>query len=110
MRQHAKTRDIFLDVRFRFGAALLWHGVHAGSLTLIIRPVRIDIAVSSFKAVPAATLVVTCRSGGIGRRAWFRSMYPQGCGGSSPFFGTNEIQTLCGVAQGFPLAARINGR
>jgi|KBSMisStandDraft_5_1062788.scaffolds.fasta_scaffold22099_5 hypothetical protein len=32
---------------------------------------------------------VTCRSGGIGRRAWFRSMYPQGCGGSSPFFGTS---------------------
>src|SRR5579884_1264639 len=31
-----------------------------------------------------------CRSGGIGRRAWFRSMYPQGCGGSSPFFGTNS--------------------
>jgi hypothetical protein len=31
---------------------------------------------------------VTRRSGGIGRRAWFRSMYPQGCGGSSPFFGT----------------------
>src|SRR5215831_18933227 len=30
------------------------------------------------------------RSGGIGRRAWFRSMYPQGCGGSSPFFGTIE--------------------
>ena len=29
-----------------------------------------------------------CRSGGIGRRAWFRSMYSQGCGGSSPFFGT----------------------
>jgi hypothetical protein len=26
--------------------------------------------------------------GGIGRRAWFRSMYPQGCGGSSPFDGT----------------------
>src|SRR5579872_4029177 len=32
-----------------------------------------------------------CRSGGIGRRAWFRSMYPQGCGGSSPFFGTRFI-------------------
>jgi hypothetical protein len=32
-----------------------------------------------------------CRSGGIGRRAWFRSMYPQGCGGSSPFFGTNSF-------------------
>ena len=31
---------------------------------------------------------VPCRSGGIGRRAWFRSMYSQGCGGSSPFFGT----------------------
>src|SRR5437016_12110797 len=31
------------------------------------------------------------RSGGIGRRAWFRSMYPQGCGGSSPFFGTNPL-------------------
>ncbi len=30
----------------------------------------------------------TCRSGGIGRRAWFRSMYSQGCGGSSPLFGT----------------------
>ena len=29
-----------------------------------------------------------CRSGGIGRRAWFRSMYSQGCGGSSPLFGT----------------------
>jgi hypothetical protein len=34
---------------------------------------------------------VTCRSGGIGRRAWFRSMYPQGCGGSSPFFGTIAV-------------------
>ncbi len=31
------------------------------------------------------------RSGGIGRRAWFRSMYPQGCGGSSPFFGTIRV-------------------
>ena len=28
---------------------------------------------------------VSCGCGGIGRRAWFRSMYPQGCGGSSPF-------------------------
>src|SRR6185437_3092703 len=35
---------------------------------------------------PASLL---CRSGGIGRRAWFRSMYSQGCGGSSPFFGTS---------------------
>ena len=31
-----------------------------------------------------------CRSGGIGRRAWFRSMYSQGCGGSSPLFGTKK--------------------
>src|SRR4051812_47860300 len=37
----------------------------------------------------------SCRSGGIGRRAWFRSMYPQGCGGSSPFFGTNLNFFLC---------------
>src|SRR5271168_4943031 len=29
-----------------------------------------------------------CRSGGIGRRARFRSVYSQGCGGSSPPFGT----------------------
>src|SRR6202049_4691535 len=34
-------------------------------------------------------LASTGRSGGIGRRAWFRSMYPQGCGGSSPFDGTS---------------------
>src|SRR5664279_1538880 len=33
---------------------------------------------------------VACRSGGIGRRAWFRSTYSQGCGGSSPFFGTKR--------------------
>src|SRR5580698_11672867 len=32
-----------------------------------------------------------CRSGGIGRRAWFRSMYSQGCGGSSPLFGTKDL-------------------
>jgi uncharacterized protein (TIGR00369 family) len=32
-----------------------------------------------------------CRSGGIGRRAWFRSMCPQGRGGSSPFFGTKFV-------------------
>jgi hypothetical protein len=32
-----------------------------------------------------------CRSGGIGRRAWFRSMYSQGCGGSSPPSGTNSF-------------------
>jgi hypothetical protein len=35
--------------------------------------------------------ILSCRSGGIGRRAWFRSMYSQGCGGSSPFFGTKLL-------------------
>src|SRR6185437_4896295 len=29
-----------------------------------------------------------CRSGGTGRRAWFRSTFSQGSGGSSPFCGT----------------------
>jgi hypothetical protein len=36
----------------------------------------------------ALDTTMDCRSGGIGRRAWFRSMYSQGCGGSSPPFGT----------------------
>jgi hypothetical protein len=36
--------------------------------------------------------LIQCRSGGIGRRAWFRSMYSQGCGGSSPFFGTSPFK------------------
>src|SRR6267154_2353328 len=52
---------------------------------------RIDVVVSSIKAACAAPQSLTCRSGGIGRRAWFRSMYPQGCGGSSPFFGTKVL-------------------
>src|SRR5438067_13533261 len=38
--------------------------------------------------------LTSCRSGGIGRRAWFRSMYSQGCGGSSPFFGTNSLESV----------------
>src|SRR3979409_263717 len=38
--------------------------------------------------------LIQCRSGGIGRRAWFRSMYSQGCGGSSPFFGTSYFVSL----------------
>jgi hypothetical protein len=33
----------------------------------------------------------TCHRGGIGRRAWFRSMYRQRCGGSSPFDGTKAV-------------------
>ncbi len=32
-----------------------------------------------------------CHRGGIGRRAWFRSMYRQRCGGSSPFDGTKDF-------------------
>ena len=50
---------------------------------------RIEVCSSRTAPARGATLrKVTRRSGGIGRRAWFRSMYPQGCGGSSPFFGT----------------------
>src|SRR5438309_8164588 len=50
---------------------------------------RIEVCSSRTAPARGATLrKVTSRSGGIGRRAWFRSMYPQGCGGSSPFFGT----------------------
>ena len=41
------------------------------------------------------------RSGGIGRRAWFRSMYPQGCGGSSPFFGTRNRRKNSGHPEFF---------
>src|SRR6202795_2313908 len=33
------------------------------------------------------------RSGGIGRRAWFRAMCPQGCGGSNPPFGTTNFRS-----------------
>jgi len=51
---------------------------------------RISLAVLSWKAARNRRIRVTCRSGGIGRRAWFRSMCPQGRGGSSPFFGTNS--------------------
>ena len=38
----------------------------------------------------AAAVESTCHRGGIGRRAWFRSMYRQRCGGSSPFDGTRR--------------------
>src|SRR5438270_2851141 len=63
---------------------------------------RIFLAVLSWKAARNRRIRVTCRSGGIGRRAWFRSMYPQGCGGSSPFFGTillvlNHLPPWCPV-------------
>ncbi len=39
------------------------------------------------------------RSGGIGRRAWFRSMYSQGCEGSSPFFGTKSMNRRAGCVK-----------
>src|SRR6202789_3410058 len=32
--------------------------------------------------------LIVSRNGGIGRRAWFRSTFSQGSGGSSPLFGT----------------------
>ena len=57
----------------------------------------------------------TCHRGGIGRRAWFRSMYSQGCGGSSPFDGTNDLwqyEVLLfaqDFASGLPLRSRPLG-
>ena len=51
------------------------------------------------------SLASTRRSGGIGRRAWFRSMYPQGCGGSSPFFGTKTFLEVLRCAQDFACGA-----
>src|SRR5437879_3582382 len=67
-------------------------------------PCRIDAVPSSFKAAQPPRIEVTCRSGGIGRRAWFRSMYPQGCGGSSPFFGTIRFNQSGGEVV-FPCAS-----
>src|SRR5579884_830992 len=83
----------------------------AESLTRTSRLVRIDVESFPFnwrkssgdvESVVPRPLAVTSRSGGIGRRAWFRSMYPQGCGGSSPFFGTillvlNDLPLWCPV-------------
>src|SRR5437588_661957 len=56
-------------------------------------------------AVPPSGTAFCCksRSGGIGRRAWFRSMYPQGCGGSSPFFGTTPLESVAYEATRFML-------
>jgi hypothetical protein len=56
-------------------------------LTLGIRFARLGI----LPVWADQALTNACRSGGIGRRAWFRSTYSQGCGGSSPFFGTKSI-------------------
>src|SRR5258708_21162632 len=78
----------------RFGLAPReWHAsnVYGPRFDTLCLPCRIDRVVSSIKAACGPSRnVVTCPSGGIGRRAWFRSMYPQGCGGSSPFFGTTD--------------------
>src|SRR5437868_9306350 len=63
---------------------------------------RIEVCSSRTAPARGATLrKVTRRSGGIGRRAWFRSMYPQGCGGSSPFFGTRifSFRSLSDLAE-----------
>ena len=54
----------------------------------LTKPFKIDEYFPS-QAPVVVWRLIQCRSGGIGRRAWFRSMYSQGCGGSSPFFGTN---------------------
>ncbi len=44
---------------------------------------------------------VVSRNGGIGRRAWFRSTFSQGSGGSSPLFGTNKSSDYPRLARGF---------
>src|SRR5579864_8469649 len=59
-----------------------------GSFDTSIKPFKIDEYFPS-QAPVFVWRLIQCRSGGIGRRAWFRSMYSQGCGGSSPFFGTS---------------------
>src|SRR6478752_2100331 len=58
------------------------------SFDTLSKPFKIDEYFPS-QAPVFVWRLIQCRSGGIGRRAWFRSMYSQGCGGSSPFFGTN---------------------
>jgi hypothetical protein len=60
-------------------------------LTQVLAFARLRIAGGSAKT---AELGRQRRSGGIGRRAWFRSMYSQGCGGSSPPFGTNYFYSI----------------
>ena len=57
------------------------------------KPFKIDEYFPS-QAPVVVWRLIQCRSGGIGRRAWFRSMYSQGCGGSSPFFGTSYFVSL----------------
>src|SRR6476661_4607662 len=61
-----------------------------GSFDTLTKPFKIDEYFPS-QAPVFVWRLIQCRSGGIGRRAWFRSMYSQGCGGSSPFFGTRII-------------------
>jgi hypothetical protein len=43
---------------------------------------------------------VPCRGGEIGRRARFRSVSPQGCGGSSPLHGTSLTTKLVDLPAG----------
>jgi hypothetical protein len=47
-----------------------------------------------------------CHRGGIGRRAWFRSTYSQGCGGSSPFDGTIQFKQSALNQQGHEVTRR----
>ena len=65
----------------RFRLPVCWFDTFA-------KPFRIDLY--SSRSAGLVWRIIHCRSGGIGRRAWFRSMYSQGCGGSSPFFGTSS--------------------
>lgn len=58
---------------------------HCASLiTFIIQHLKLKINTKA----PYIRALITCPSGGIGRRACFRSMWPHGREGSSPFLGT----------------------
>src|SRR5260221_1216474 len=78
----------------RFGFARRgWHAsnVSGPRFDTLCLPCRIDGVVSSIKAACGPSRnVVTCRSGGIGGPAWFRSMYPQRPWGSRSFFVTTH--------------------
>ena len=41
------------------------------------------------------SILYDCRSGGIGRHAWFRVMCPNGCGSSSLPYGTRPSYGKC---------------
>src|SRR6266404_3640315 len=76
-----------------------FHSLPVRNVAMFYHPVysrpRSGLTASSPPVESCTVVFLRCRSflachhGGIGRRAWFRSMYSQGCGGSSPSGGTN---------------------